>query len=562
MSVRIQSIKVKLLAVQALLILAILGEGMWSAYDKRQMMLDGYQNSIRAVTESAVSIMKSYDQRAAKGEFSKEEAQKRAKDTLRSLRFFGPEYMFGYEYDGTNVIHGTMAEVEGTRKLADFKDSTGKLVIRELVNVARAGGGFVPYEFPKASGGAPLPKVGYALAYEPWGWIIGTGVYVDNVDAEFQTVLRNTLLIALLVSAVLGAISYRIASRVASDLGRITGATGRIAAGDLATTVEGMERGDEVGRLAQSVEALRKTAIEAAELRERQAAMQAQAAEERRQMMQSLAGDFERTVGGLIQSVSAAADELTRTSSKMSVGAEQTTGLVSSAAETAGHTSANVNAVAGATEELSASIREIARQVAESTTESSRAVHDVRRTYELIEQLDGTAKRTVEVVDLIRSIAAQTNLLALNATIEAARAGEAGKGFAVVASEVKNLANQTAKATDDVQSQIEAMTSATASVVQAMQGVGGVIEAVNAIASAISAAIEQQGAATREISSNVNEAAQGVAAVSGSLNQVCEQATETGSASAHVARAAHAMAEQSQRMQAEVARFLATVRAG
>ncbi|PWC76652.1 cache domain-containing protein [Azospirillum sp. TSH64] len=559
---KLHSIKAKLLILQGLFLVAILVGGIWSATSKRETMVEGYRNSIQAVVQTSLSIMKSYDARAAKGEFSREEAQTLAKGALRALRFFGNEYMFGYEFDGTNVFHGVRADLESTRKLADFKDSNGVLVIRGLIDAARSGDGTLIYNFPKAGGTEPMPKLAYAAIYEPWGWMIGTGVYIDDVDAAFRATLIKTLLVTLAAALLLGLFGFRLVSRIGKGLDGIAHATDRIAKGDLAAEVAGADRADEVGALARSVETLRLSAIEAEDLRRRHAALEREAEEGRRATMRRLADEFESTVGALVHSVAESAGQLTHTSGAMSSGAEQTTRLMDGAARAAGTTSGNVQAVAGATEELAASIREIAQQIAESTTGSARAVEDVRRTYALIEQLDGVARRTVEVVDLIRSIAEQTNLLALNATIEAARAGEAGKGFAVVASEVKNLANQTAKATDDVQAQIAAMTDATSSVVEAMRGVGGAIETVNNVASSISAAIEEQGAATRDISQNVNEAAQGVSSVSDSLNLVCSHATATGQASAEVAAAARAVGERADRMLGEVSAFVARIRQG
>ncbi|WP_377809523.1 cache domain-containing protein [Azospirillum sp. A29] len=559
---KLHSIKAKLLILQGLFLVAILVGGIWSATSKRETMVEGYRNSIQAVVQTSLSIMKSYDARAAKGEFSREEAQTLAKGALRALRFFGNEYMFGYEFDGTNVFHGVRPDLEGTRKLADFKDSNGVLVIRGLIDSARSGDGTLIYNFPKAGGTEPMPKLAFAAIYEPWGWMIGTGVYIDDVDAAFRSTLIKTLLVTLAAALLLGLFGFRLVSRIGKGLDGIANATDRIAKGDLGAKVAGADRADEVGALARSVETLRLSAIEAEDLRRRHAALEREAEEGRRATMRRLADEFESTVGALVHSVAESAGQLSHTSGAMSRGAEQTTRLMDGAARAAGTTSGNVQAVAGATEELAASIREIAQQIAESTTGSARAVEDVRRTYALIEQLDGVARRTVEVVDLIRSIAEQTNLLALNATIEAARAGEAGKGFAVVASEVKNLANQTAKATDDVQAQIAAMTDATSSVVEAMRGVGGAIETVNNVASSISAAIEEQGAATRDISQNVNEAAQGVSSVSDSLNLVCSHATATGQASAEVAAAARAVGERADRMLGEVSAFVARIRQG
>ena len=559
---RLHSIKAKLLILQGLFLVAILAAGIWSATSKRTTMVEGYRNSIQAVVQTSLSIMQAYEARVAKGEFSREEAQSRAKGELRAIRYFGNEYMFGYLFDGTNMFHGVRPDLEGTRKLADFKDSNGVLVIRGLIDSARSGDGFLIYNFPKAGGAEPMPKLALAAIFEPWGWMIGTGVYIDDVDAAFQRTLIETLAVTLITALLLGLVGFRLVTRISKGLDSIGNATDRIARGELGTEVAGTARGDEVGALARSVETLRLSAIEAEELRRRHAALEQEAEQARRVAMARLADEFESSVGAMVRSVAESAGQLTHTSGAMSSGAEQTTRLMGSAAGAAETTSGNVQAVAGATEELAASIREIAQQIAESTSGSARALEDVRRTYALIEQLDDVARRTVEVVDLIRSIAEKTNLLALNATIEAARAGEAGKGFAVVASEVKNLANQTAKATDDVQAQISAMTDATASVVEAMRGVGGVIETVNDVASSISAAIEEQGAATRDISQNVNEAAQGVTSVSNSLSMVCSHATATGQASAEVASAARKMGERADRMLTEVSAFVARIRQG
>ncbi len=562
MITRLHNIKAKLLILQGLFLVAILAAGIWSATSKRTTMVEGYRNSIQAVVQTSLSIMQAYEARAAKGEFSREEAQSRAKGELRAIRYFGNEYMFGYLFDGTNMFHGVRPDLEGTRKLADFKDSNGVLVIRGLIDSARSGDGFLIYNFPKAGGTEPMPKLALAAIFEPWGWMIGTGVYIDDVDAAFQRTLIETLAVTLVTALLLGLFGFRLVTRISKGLDSIGSATDRIARGELDAEVAGTARSDEVGALARSVETLRLSAIEAEELRRRHAALEQEAEQARRVDMARLADEFESSVGALVRSVAESAGQLTHTSGAMSSGAEQTTRLMGSAAGAAETTSGNVQAVAGATEELAASIREIAQQIAESTAGSARALEDVRRTYALIEQLDGVARRTVEVVDLIRSIAEQTNLLALNATIEAARAGEAGKGFAVVASEVKNLANQTAKATDDVQAQISAMTDATASVVEAMRGVGGVIETVNDVASSISAAIEEQGAATRDISQNVNEAAQGVTSVSNSLSMVCSHATATGHASAEVASAARKVGERADRMLTEVSAFVARIRQG
>jgi methyl-accepting chemotaxis protein len=220
-----------------------------------------------------------------------------------------------------------------------------------------------------------------------------------------------------------------------------------------------------------------------------------------------------------------------------------------------------VQAVASATEELSSSVSEIGRQVQESSNIASQAVRQAQQTDARINELSQAAGRIGDVVKLITAIAEQTNLLALNATIEAARAGEAGRGFAVVASEVKQLASQTAKATEEISAQIASMQTATQDSVGAIKEIGGTIGRISEIAGAIAAAVQEQGAATGEIARNVGEAAKGTAEVASNITAVNRGAGETGSASAQVLISAQSLSAESDHLKAEVEKFLSTVRA-
>ena len=272
------------------------------------------------------------------------------------------------------------------------------------------------------------------------------------------------------------------------------------------------------------------------------------------------ADEFESQVSGMVNMVSSAATELQATAQSMAATAEQTSRQATSVATAAEHASANVETVATATEELATSIQEISRQVSQSTTIASSAVDEARRTNTLVQGLSTAAQRIGEVVKLINDIASQTNLLALNATIEAARAGDAGKGFAVVAGEVKNLANQTAKATDEISSQITAVQNATKDAVTAIQGLGNTIGKMSEISSAIAAAVEEQGAATQEIARNVQQAAEGTSQVTSSIAMVTQAAGESGQAAREVLTAAGELSRQSERLSAQVNGFLTEVR--
>ena len=274
-----------------------------------------------------------------------------------------------------------------------------------------------------------------------------------------------------------------------------------------------------------------------------------------------MAADFERKVGHIVEAVAVAAGEMQGISASMSTSSEETARQATAAAAASSQASSSVGTVASATEELTASIGEISNQVTRSTEIAEKAADQARRTNVVVEGLASGTQKIGEVVTLIQSIASQTNLLALNATIEAARAGEHGRGFAVVASEVKALANQTAKATEEISTQIQGIQSATGEAVTAIQTFVGTIAEINEISSAIASAVDQQSGATREIAGNVQQAATGTSDVKDNILGVKQAANEAGIAASKLLQASTGLSSQSEQLKLEVNRFLGSIRA-
>ncbi len=342
----------------------------------------------------------------------------------------------------------------------------------------------------------------------------------------------------------------------------LTKVVSRLAEGDLDTPISVDDRGDEIGAMMRAFVVLKRHSEEMRRLQAEQEETGARVAAQRKADMRRLADEFEQAAGHIVGTVSTSATDLETAATTLAHTAESTRQLSGAVAGASEQASSNVQSVASATEELSASVDEISRQVHEATRIADDAVAQAGRTDARINELSAAAGRIGDVIKLITAIAEQTNLLALNATIEAARAGEAGRGFAVVASEVKSLANQTAKATDDIGNQIAGMQTATKESVVAMKEIGATIGEISTIAAAIAAAVQEQGAASQEISRNVLEAAKGTSHVAANIADVNKGASETGAASGQVLTSARALANEGQVLRTAVGKFLATVRAG
>jgi methyl-accepting chemotaxis protein len=487
------------------------------------------------------------------------EALERGKALLRTLRFGKDDYFYAFSPQGLVQSHPN-PKVEN-QNLYDVPDSDGVFFTRLQIELATQGGGFVGYRFARAGGEEPLPKISYATEFKPYNWTIGGGIYLDDIDTIFWAQVRQIgLLVGVALVLVVG-MFVLLGRSIVHPIKAMTIAMRKIADGETSTAIPAQERRDEVGAMAQSVQVFKDNMIEASRLRGEQDVLKIRSDAERKQLVSRMADDFEHGVRASLDTLTGAATEMQATSKSMSATAGDASHQATSVAVAAEQASANVQTVAAATEELSSSVSEIGRQVTQSTEIAGQAVSEANRTNVTVQGLSAAAQKIGDVVKLISDIASQTNLLALNATIEAARAGDAGRGFAVVASEVKSLANQTAKATEEISAQVAAMQGATADAVQAIEGIGRTIGSINEIASVISIAVDQQGAATREIARNVQEAAQGTGQVSSNISGVNQAADKTGSAASKVLSSAEQLSGQAATLRADVDRFLANIRA-
>ena len=551
----------KIYALICLSFIGLLGITFLGSRELALSLIQQKQIELRHLGEVALGIVKEEHAAAQKGDVSAADAQKRAMARVAALRYGSSDYYWINDMHPNMVMHPIKPEMNGN-DLSAYKDPNGKLLFVDFVDTVRKNGaGFVSYEWPKPGFEKPQPKLSYVVGFAPWNWVIGTGVYIDDVNTQTWASTQRSLIAAGSIMLVALGVSILVAGSITGPLRRMTVAMNDLASGNLAVAVPGIGRGDEVGEMAEAVEIFKGNAVARQALEAEQREAETRAASGRKADMNKMANDFEAAVGQIIEAVSSASSQLEASAGTLTTTAERAQQLTTTVAAASEEASINVQSVASATEEMSSSVNEISRQVQESARIANDAVDQARFTNDRVSELSKAAARIGDVVELINTIAGQTNLLALNATIEAARAGDAGRGFAVVASEVKALAEQTAKATGEIGQQITGIQAATQESVNAIKEISSTIEKLSGISSAIAAAVEEQGAATQEISRNVQQASMGTQQVSSNITDVQRGASETGCASSQVLAAAQSLSGDSNRLKLEVGKFLNSVRA-
>lgn len=489
------SIRTRLMGLVALFTIGVVALTWITATKQESSIMTERQNATRAVVQESLGVVEYFGGLEKSGAMTRQAAQKSAIDAVRGLRYSGQEYFWINDMHPTMIMHPFKPELDGT-DLTNNVDPNGKHLFVEFVNVVKAhGAGFVDYLWPKPGAASPQPKVSYVAGYEPWGWVIGSGVYVDDVQ---------TAAFAASLWVLGGGVAVIVLTLLASWLiersirAQITDAAALLGSGDLTTRLP-------VGRSKTEMEKL------------------AVALNGTLDRSMAVTGNVRRAVGQLNES----ADRLVASSEQIAASSERTTIRTTEVVVSAQQVSTGMDDVAMSTRQLGESIGEIAQNTHSVAQIASEAVALAETTNHAVTELGRSSAEIGSVVKVITSIAEQTNLLALNATIEAARAGDAGKGFAVVAGEVKELAEETARATGDISARVESIQSAVAQAATEIGQIGETIARINDFQTTIAGAVEEQNATAREMASSVANAADGGRQIATSLDEMKESAART-----------------------------------
>ncbi|WP_413206221.1 methyl-accepting chemotaxis protein [Rhodospirillum sp. A1_3_36] len=526
----------------------------------RGQLLDDRFAKLRSVVELAHGLAQSYENRAAKGDISRKEAQEGFEEALNTLWYDDHQsYITTATMDGVMMANPANPGLVG-KNLMGLKDTKGHLIIADQVKLMRnQDEATYEFYFPKPGGNTPLRKINYLMRFKPWNMFIASSVYIEDIDALFWRAALGIIAFAVVVQAIVAIVAVSISRNIRIPLSIVDKRMRQIASGDLSSPIDLPERKDEIGHIANTLRTLQEELRSNEVLRDQTEADQQRRLERAKDIEQRVT-TFETKIAEVTGQVGTAVRELETTSQTMASRSTQTSSQSEEASLSANSIMESINAVAGAGSELTASIEEIGGHVQRSKNMIEKAVRETTDSHQQIQALAVAADRIGAVVKLISDIASQTNLLALNATIEAARAGDAGKGFSVVANEVKTLANQTGKATDEITAQVQAIQEATRTSAQSIEGVVGTMRDIDSLGHDIAESVGGQREATQEIAHMTEDVAHRTSTLSIVIGDVSHTAKDLKASSDTVLRAAANLRKSGDVLDTEVRGFLSHVR--
>ncbi len=519
----------------------------------RELIMKEKQTNVSNLVQEAISLLASYEKQVNAGTLTKEEAQKQAAELIAAIRYNEKDYIWINDLTPQMVMHPIKPEMNG-KDLSENKDPNGKLLFMEMVKVCKdKGKGFVEYAWAKPGNSNAVPKMSYVELYSSWGWIVGTGIYIDDVDTQMQKIMFGIGIALCILMALTIFLALFIARSITIPASVLVKQTAQVAKGELDIQIL-CSSNDEIGQLANSFKVMTENF--------------------RSIIIDIINGVDELTsssndLAAASRQISSSAHDTADKSSSVAAATEEMSANVQSVAAAMEQSTCNVNMVASASEEMTSTINEIAHNAEKARSISEEAVNQSRLTSEKMAVLGESAIKIGKVTEAITEISEQTNLLALNATIEAARAGEAGKGFAVVANEIKELARQTASATVDIKNQISEMQITTSMAVTDIEKNSAVISEIHNVINGIATAVEEQSAASTEIANNISQASQGIAEVNENVAQttvvvaditrdiagINQRSTQVGEGSSQIQLSAHGLAELATQLENLVKKF-------
>jgi methyl-accepting chemotaxis protein len=534
-----KSLKGRLTLSVLVALLGLVALGAFQIVHLRGQLLADRKATLQAAVDIAVTTVKEFQGKESRGELSREEAQKQAKDVLRSMRYQGTEYFYTYDSKGIGVMHPVRPEYVG-KPHWDRQDKSGAYTVRNMIGVALDKSGFVETQTPRPGSDVQVPKLHYLQHYEPWDWVIGTGLYIDDLDTLFYAQVRNAAIVIGLILLTVGAVAWSMARSILAQIGgepalALT-AMGQVAAGDLTVSLGTARRDSLLGELGNLVQSLRTMMGEIAQGAGQVANSARQIAATSAEVALAAESETEAT-----QAMAAAMEELTVSITHVSDNADETERYASNAADLANQGERSVETVADNISTMAGTV--------------SNAAEKVR-------MLASNTQEVARIASVIKDIAGQTNLLALNAAIEAARAGEQGRGFAVVADEVRVLAERTEKATVEISGVVERIQNETVNTAKIMDAALPEAEKARSTASQTTELLHRiaEGSRSaqglvRDVAASTREQSEASTALAQQVERIANQVEHTGQSMNITATAAQSLLDTAQSLKAATERF-------